>query len=134
MLAFATFGATAYFRNQQPRVIQPGQVNIRRPLQQARQPRRRTEDEDVALGRAVSLAFNESSDLLEDYRWVPRMARANKRNCNFSFHYCDDAERAHEEMRPYQISRHDRGLGRRTPEDQIRLYLELLAEQHSDSE
>ena len=86
------------------------------------------------MGQALLLILADTTDFLEDYCWVARTAMTDKKNCSLLYHYYDDAEINYERVRTYRIIFGVEYLRGRSSEYQMRLYLEILAEQLSESE
>ena len=86
------------------------------------------------MGQALLLALALITDFLEDYCWIARTAMTDQKICPLLYQCCHEAGRSHGRVRTYRIIVGVEELRGRSSEDQMRLYLEILAEQLSESE
>ena len=117
-----------------PRGINTALGRIQLPQQQTLQHVRRTNEGDPIMGHALLLTIATITDFLEDYCWIARAAMTDQKNSSLLYQCCHEAGRSHERVRTHRIIFGVEELRGRSSEDQMRLYLEILAEQLSESE
>ena len=86
------------------------------------------------MGQALLLTLAVITDFLEDYCWIARTAMTDQKSSSLLYQCCYEARRSHERVRTHRIIFGVEELRGRISEDQMRLYLEILVEQLSESE
>ena len=90
---------------------------------------------NARLLRVMMLISSEISDLVDDDRWLPYTAGANHTTYAALSRKSRRVARKHVRMKLYTTALHERECGSRDLEDQVRLYLEIAAENpHTDGE